>query len=149
MLEWARRACAGVVLARAIIRDVYDRDAAAARHRDRHDGDDVGASGVAGARCLSRRMGALACDFRGLLGGAGAAVLALTVIRLRETNPAPVPLDLSGMARTCAMLLRSPQFLCLALCSACTSASWFTFCASAPHLLAQVMDPGQAEHLMG
>ena len=36
-------------------------------------------------------------------------------------------------------LMRSPAFLGFALCSACCSASWFTFCASAPYVLSELM----------
>ncbi len=36
-------------------------------------------------------------------------------------------------------LLRSPAFVGFALCSACTSASWFTFIAAAPHILADAL----------
>ena len=131
-------ACAGVVLGRAIIRDVYERDAAAR-------GIALVMMAMTLAPAVSPAIGAYLGEWMGwraifvLLGGAGAIVLAVTVARLGETNRAPVPLDLIGMARSCFVLLRSPQFLCFALCSACTSASWFTFCASAPYLLAHVM----------
>jgi DHA1 family bicyclomycin/chloramphenicol resistance-like MFS transporter len=131
-------ACAGIVLARAIIRDVYDRDAAAR-------GIALVMMAMTLAPAVSPVLGAYLGEWLHwraifvLLGGAGAVVLLTTVARLPETNPAPVPLDLAGMGQTCLALLRSPPFLCFALCSACTSASWFTFCASAPHLLAHVM----------
>jgi MFS transporter, DHA1 family, multidrug resistance protein len=74
-----------------------------------------------------------------LLGVLGAIVLALTVARLGETNLHPARLHLAGMAGSCVVLLRSPQFLGFALCSACTSASWFTFIASAPHVLSEAL----------
>src|SRR5204863_8375408 len=48
-------------------------------------------------------------------------------------------LDLAGMVGAYGLLLRSPAFVGFALCSACCSASWFTFIASAPHLLADIM----------
>jgi DHA1 family bicyclomycin/chloramphenicol resistance-like MFS transporter len=37
------------------------------------------------------------------------------------------------------MLARSPVFMCFALCTAATSASWFTFIASAPYLLSEAL----------
>jgi len=94
-------ACAGIVLGRAIIRDIYDREAAA----------------------------------RGL----AIVMMAMTVARLAETNTHPAPLDIVGMAVSYITLLRSPQFLGFALCSACTSASWFTFIAGTPYLLSDVL----------
>jgi DHA1 family bicyclomycin/chloramphenicol resistance-like MFS transporter len=74
-----------------------------------------------------------------LLGGLGAIVFVATVMRLGETNRHPVRLDFAGMARSYALLLRSPGFVGFALCSACTSASWFTFIASAPYLVSDVL----------
>jgi DHA1 family bicyclomycin/chloramphenicol resistance-like MFS transporter len=131
-------ACAGVVLGRAIIRDVYDRDAAAR-----------GLAMVSIAMTLgsaaSPAVGAFLTqwfDWRAIfvaLGGVGAIVWCLTVARLGETNVHRAPLDLAGMARSYAMLMRSPTFLGIAACSAGTSASWFTFTASAPYLLSELM----------
>jgi DHA1 family bicyclomycin/chloramphenicol resistance-like MFS transporter len=131
-------ACAGVVLGRAIIRDVYERDAAAR-----------GLAMVSIAMTLgsaaSPAVGALLTqwfDWRAIfaaLGGLGALVLCLTVAGLGETNVHRAPLDLAGMARSYSMLMRSPTFLFVAACCAWTSASWFTFTASAPYLLSELM----------
>ena len=131
-------ACAGIVLARAIIRDVYEREAAAR-------GLALVMMVMSFAPAISPAVGAYLAewlDWRAiflLLGIAGAIVLAATVARLSETNHHRVRLDLSGMAGSYAILLRSPAFLGLALCSACTSASWFTFIASAPYLISQAL----------
>ena len=129
-------ACAGIVLARAIIRDVYDREAAAR-------GLALVMMAMTLAPAISPALGAYLAewiDWRAifaLLGVAGAGVLAATAARLGETNAHPVRLDPFGMARAYAALLGSPQFVGFAFCSACTSASWFTFIASAPHILAE------------
>ena len=131
-------ACAGIVLARAIIRDVYEREAAAR-------GLALVMMVMSFAPAISPAVGAYLAewlDWRAiflLLGIAGAIVLAATVARLSETNHHRVRLDLSGMAGSYAILLRSPAFLGFALCSACTSASWFTFIASAPYLISQAL----------
>lgn len=131
-------ACAGIVLGRAIIRDVWDREAAAR-------GIALVMMAMTLAPAISPAIGAYLAEWVGwraifvLLGVFGAGVLALTVARLAETNTRPAPLDLLAMAGCYAMLLRSPQFLGFALCSACTSAAWFTFCASAPYVLSTVM----------
>jgi DHA1 family bicyclomycin/chloramphenicol resistance-like MFS transporter len=74
-----------------------------------------------------------------LHGVLGAAVLAWTVGGLGETLPAKVPLNPTEIGRSWGMLLRSRPFLCFALCTAFTSASWFTFIASAPYLLSETL----------
>jgi DHA1 family bicyclomycin/chloramphenicol resistance-like MFS transporter len=131
-------ACAGIVLGRAIIRDVYEREAAAR-------GLALVMMAMTLAPAISPAIGAYLAewvDWRAifaLLGVLGAIVLALTVARLDETNAHPARLDLVGMAGAYISLLRSPQFLGFALCSACTSASWFTFIASVPHVLSEAM----------
>jgi DHA1 family bicyclomycin/chloramphenicol resistance-like MFS transporter len=131
-------ACAGIVLARAIIRDVYEREAAAR-------GLALVMMAMSFAPAISPAVGAYLAewlDWRAiflLLLMAGAIVLAATVACLPETNHRRVRLDLSGMAGSYAVLLRSPAFLGFALCSACTSASWFTFIAGAPYLISQAL----------
>lgn len=131
-------ACAGVVLGRAIIRDVYDREAAAR-------GLALVMMAMSLAPAISPALGAYFVewfDWRAmfaLLGLLGASVLAITMARLPETNTSPVRLDLVGMVRSHAVLLRSPEFVGFALCSACASASWFTFCASAPYVIIELL----------
>src|SRR5439155_148262 len=131
-------ACAGIVLGRAIIRDVYDREAAAR-------GLAIVMMAMSLAPGISPAIGAYLAewvDWRAifvLLGFLGAMVLVLTVARLGETNTHPARLHLAGMAGSYIALLRSPQFVGFALCSACTSASWFTFIASAPLVLSDAL----------
>lgn len=131
-------ACAGIVLGRAIVRDVYDRDAAAR-------GIALLMMAMTLAPAVSPAIGAYLAewvDWRAifaLLGAAGAIMLALTVFRLAETNLQRTRLDPVGMAFSCAALFRSRQFVGYALCSACASASWFAFCASTPHILVETL----------
>ena len=131
-------ACAGIVLGRAIIRDVYEREAAAR-------GLALVMLAMTLAPAISPAVGAYLAewlDWRAifaLLGVLGAVVLAMTVTRLPETNLSPQRLDLVGMIGAYTTLLRSPAFIGFALCGACSSASWFTFCASAPYLLSELM----------
>src|SRR5438132_300812 len=131
-------ACAGIVLGRAIIRDVYEREAAAR-------GLALVMLAMTLAPAISPAVGAYLAewvDWRAifaLLGALGAVVLAMTVTQLAETNLNPVRLNLAGMIGAYTTLLRSPAFVGFALCSACSSASWFTFCASAPYLLSELM----------
>jgi DHA1 family bicyclomycin/chloramphenicol resistance-like MFS transporter len=97
------------------------------------------------APSLSPAIGAYLAQWVGwradfaLLGGLGAIVLALTIAKLEETHPRSVSVDLAGMAGSFALLLRSPAFFGFAFATAFTSASWFTFLASAPYLLSEVL----------
>jgi DHA1 family bicyclomycin/chloramphenicol resistance-like MFS transporter len=131
-------ACAGIVLGRAIIRDVYEREAAAR-------GLAIVMMAMTLPPAVSPAIGAYLAewvDWRAifvLLGVLGAIVLGFTVARLNETNAHPTRFDLLGMGRAYVSLLRTPQFVGFALCSACTTASWFTFVGSVPHVLAEAM----------
>lgn len=131
-------ACAGIVLGRAIIRDVYEREAAAR-------GIAIMMMAMTLPSALSPAIGAYVTEWVGwraifaLLAILGAIVLGLTVTRLPETNTRPSRVTLVGMAGSYIALARSPAFLGFALCSACTSASWFTFIASAPHVLSDAL----------
>ncbi|HKS89033.1 MAG TPA: multidrug effflux MFS transporter [Stellaceae bacterium] len=127
-------ACAGIVLSRAIIRDIFEREAAAR-------GFALVMMAMTLAPAVSPAAGAYLAewvDWRaifGLLGGIGAIVFAIAAARLGETNRNRVRLNIASMAEAYATLLRSPGFVAFTICGACTSASWFTFIASAPHLL--------------
>jgi len=129
--------CAGMVLGRAIVRDAYDRERAASALATIMMVTSLAPS-------LSPLIGAYLAEWGGwradfvLLGVVGAAVLALTAARLEETH-APAPVNLIGMIGSFIVLLRSPVFLSLAFATAFTSASWFTFLAAAPYLLAHLL----------
>ena len=131
-------ACAGLVLGRAIIRDVYDRDASAR-------GIALVMMTMTLAPAVSPAIGAYVSEWFGwramfaLHAAFGATVLAWTLARLAETHTETVPLNLSEIGRTYRLLLCSPAVLCFALCTAFTSASWFTFIASAPYLLSETL----------
>src|SRR4051794_5043621 len=118
-------ACAGVVLARAIIRDVYEREAAAR-------GLALVMMAMTLAPAISPAFGAYLTewvDWRAifvLLGLLGAAVFLAVVTRLGETNRTRSRLDLAGMAGAPASLLRSPAPSGFPLCGARTPASLFS-----------------------
>jgi DHA1 family bicyclomycin/chloramphenicol resistance-like MFS transporter len=130
--------CAGLVLGRAIIRDVSDRDGAA-------QGIALMMMTMSLASAVSPLVGAYAAEWFGwraifvLLVGGGAMVLAWTAARLVETHREAVPFNTGEIGRSYAILARSPAFACFALCTAFTSASWFTFIASAPYLLSETL----------
>ena len=129
--------CAGMVLGRAIVRDVYERERAASALATIMMVTSLAPS-------LSPAIGAYLAEWGGwradflLLGMVGAAVLILTAVRLEETH-APAPVNFIGMIGSFILLLRSPAFLSVACATAFTSASWFTFLASAPYLLAELL----------
>lgn len=131
-------ACAGLVLGRAIIRDVYDRDASAR-------GIALVMMAMSLAPAISPAIGAYLTEWFGwrsmfvFHAAFGAVVLAWTLARLAETRSESVPLNLPEIGRSYSLLAGSPAVMCFALCTAFTSASWFTFIASAPYLLSETM----------
>ena len=130
--------CAGMVLGRAIVRDLFDRERSASAIA-------TIAMAMSLAPSISPAIGAYLTEWIGwradfaLLGVLGAAVLVLTITRLEETHRNPVATSPAAMFRSFVLLLRSPVFLGFALTTAFTSASWFSFLASAPYLLSQVL----------
>jgi MFS transporter, DHA1 family, multidrug resistance protein len=141
-------ACAGLVLGRAIIRDVYDREGSAR-------GIALVMMAMSLAPAVSPAIGAYVTEWFGwrsmfvLLGGFGAIVVGWTTLRLAETLRQPVPLNIGAIGRSYGQLLHAPAFVCFALCTAFTSASWFTFIATAPYLMSETLhQPPSAYGLM-
>jgi MFS transporter, DHA1 family, multidrug resistance protein len=130
--------CAGMVLSRAIVRDLFDRDRAASAIA-------TISMAMTLAPSLSPALGAYLAQWAGwradfaLLGVLGAAVLLLVSTRLPETRASAAWPDPTGMVWAFVHLLRSPGFLGFALATSFTSASWFTFLASAPYILSQLL----------
>lgn len=130
--------CAGMVLGRAIVRDLFDRERSASAIA-------TITMAMSLAPSISPAIGAYLAEWVGwradfaLLGAVGAAVLVLTVAKLEETHAAPASVNLAGMIRSFVLLLRSPAFRGFAFGTAFTSASWFTFLASAPYLLSELL----------
>jgi MFS transporter, DHA1 family, multidrug resistance protein len=141
-------ACAGLVLGRAIIRDISDRDGAAR-------GLAMVMMVMSLGSAISPAIGAYLTEWFNwramfvVLGGFGAVVLVLALFRLRETLAQPVPLNFAEIGHNYGLLLRSRAFLCFSLCTAFTSASWFTFIATAPYLMSATLhQPPSAYGLM-
>ncbi len=130
--------CAGMVLSRAIVRDLFDRERSASAIA-------TITMAMSLAPSISPAIGAYLAEWVGwradfvLLTALGAAVLVLTAARLEETHRYRAPASLAAMARSFMVLLRSRAFLGFAFTTAFTSASWFTFLASAPYLLSEVL----------
>jgi DHA1 family bicyclomycin/chloramphenicol resistance-like MFS transporter len=130
--------CAGMVLGRAIVRDIFDRERSSSAIA-------TITMAMSLAPSISPAIGAYLAEWVGwradfaLLGALGATVLVLTAARLEETHRNPAPANLAAMAQSFVLLLRSREFLGFALTTAFTSVSWFTFLASAPYLLSEVL----------
>jgi DHA1 family bicyclomycin/chloramphenicol resistance-like MFS transporter len=130
--------CAGMVLGRAIVRDLFDRARSASAIA-------TITMAMSLAPSISPAIGAYLAEWVGwradfaLLGAVGAAVLVFTAAKLEESHAAPASVSLAGMTRSFVLLLRSPAFRDFAFGTAFTSASWFTFLASAPYLLSEVL----------
>src|ERR1700746_1109685 len=129
--------CAGMVLGRAIVRDLFDRERSA-------NAIAMITMAMSLAPSISPAIGAYLAEWVGwradfaLLGALGGGVLVLTSVKLEETHTAAA-INLAGMGGSFVLLLRSAGFLGFALATAFTSASWFTFLASAPYLLSEVL----------
>src|SRR5437016_9880816 len=129
--------CAGMVLGRAIVRDIYDRERSASALA-------TIMMVMSLAPSLAPLIGAYLAEWGGwradfaVLCMMGAAILMLTASKLEETH-APAPVNFVGMIGSFLLLLRTPAFLSFAFATAFTSASWFTFLAAAPYLLSELL----------
>lgn len=127
--------CAGMVLARAIIRDVFPRDEAASK---------IGfvTMGMTVAPMMAPLLGAeltVAFGWRSTMLACvifGVVLAVLAVRRLPETLPVVQPLPgLGGMAQAYWQLLRLRTFRCYAAITACTTGVFFAFMAGAPRVV--------------
>ena len=131
---------AGVMCARAIVRDLYT-PAEGARAMSK------GLSGLGVIAFLSPPLGGLLSDAFGwrmaLLALAlfGAVALVLIVWRFEETVPArnPNALQPGNLLRTWAHILRSPTFWAYALLTAASYGGLFTFLAASSFVFIQVL----------
>jgi MFS transporter, DHA1 family, multidrug resistance protein len=127
--------CAGMVLGRAIVRDVYDRERSASALA-------TIMMVMSLVPSLSPAVGAYLTQWVGwradfaLLGAVGAIVLIVTAVKLEETH-VPASANVVGTIWSFVLLLRSPAFLSVTFATAFTSTSWFAFLAAAPYLLAE------------
>lgn len=131
--------CAGMVLGRAIIRDVLDRDRGASMIA-------AVTMAMAVAPALAPLIGGHVDDWLGwraiFLGLAliGAALAAAVFLLLRETNDQPLArLDLGAMFRHFGELMANRAFLGYAASTAVTMAAYFSFLAGTPFILVEIM----------
>lgn len=131
--------CAGIVLGRAIVRDLYDRSQAASM---------IGyvTMGLAVAPMVGPVLGGTLDENFGwrtssyLMVVLGILVFAWSWFELHETNHNRISGGgLGGLARSYAALVRSPVFVSYAMTSAFTSAVFFSFLGGAPFIAAELL----------
>ena len=126
VLAGARRLRRHRARQRAIIRDVYEREAAAR-------GSAIVMMTMTLVPGVSPAIGAYLAewiDWRAIFACSACwarSCSALTVARLTETNPPRRDSTWSGWRAPTRRWRARPPYVAFALCGACTSASWFTF----------------------
>ncbi len=134
--------CAGMVLGRAIVRDVYDRDRAASAIALITMAMAVApAMGPAIGGLIDTNFGWQATFVVPLI--VGLVVLCGAWFRLNETNVHPIPtIDLTAMLRNYASLLRSRAYIGYACNTAMSVGAFFSFIAGAPYVMIEVLHAG-------
>ncbi|MHC5653921.1 multidrug effflux MFS transporter [Stappia sp.] len=132
--------CSGIVLGRAIVRDLYDRSQAASM---------IGyvTMGLAVAPMVGPALGGVLDETFGwrmnswLMVVLGLGAFFWAWFELHETNHSRQPAGggLRGLAQSYGTLMRSPLFLAYALTAAFTSAVFFTFLGGAPFIAARLL----------
>jgi DHA1 family bicyclomycin/chloramphenicol resistance-like MFS transporter len=131
-------ATTGLVIGRAIIRDLYDRERAASM---------LGwvTMAMVVAPMIAPLIGGALDTTLGwhaifaFLGLFAAAVLAWVTLSLPETRTVPTGGGLVRMLEETAVLVREPAFLGYALVATFNSAMFFTFIGGAPHVVVTIM----------
>ncbi|MDF1793288.1 MAG: multidrug effflux MFS transporter [Thalassobaculaceae bacterium] len=134
--------CAGMVLGRAIVRDVYDRDRAASAIAIITMAMAVApAMGPAIGGLIDARFGWQATFLAPMI--VGLVVLVGAWFRLNETNIHPIPtIDVPAMLRNYASLLRSRVYIGYALNTAMSVGAFFSFISGAPYVMIEVLHEG-------
>lgn len=134
--------CAGMVLGRAIVRDVYDRDRAASAIAIITMAMAVApAMGPAIGGLIDAAFGWQATFLAPLI--VGLVVLVGAWSRLNETNVNPIPtIDVPAMLRNYASLLRSRAYIGYAANTAMSVGAFFSFIAGAPYVMIEVLHQG-------
>lgn len=134
--------CAGMVLGRAIVRDVYDRDRAASAIA-------IITMAMAVAPAMGPAIGGLIDARFGwqvtflVPMAVGLVVLVGAAMRLNETNVNPIPsIDVTAMLRNYASLLRSRAYIGYAANTAMSVGAFFSFIAGAPYVMIEVLRQG-------
>jgi DHA1 family bicyclomycin/chloramphenicol resistance-like MFS transporter len=138
-------ASTGIVIGRAMIRDLYDRERAASM---------IGwvTMAMVVAPMIAPLIGGSLETTLGwhaifvFVGVVAAAVLGWTAIALPETRAVPASEDAATLFRETSVLMAERSFLGYALVAAFNSAMFFTFIGGAPHVVVTVMHRSPAEY---
>jgi DHA1 family bicyclomycin/chloramphenicol resistance-like MFS transporter len=138
-------ASSGIVIGRAIIRDLYERDRAAAM---------IGlvTTAMVIAPMISPLIGGILDTAFGwesiflLISALSCAVLLWAVIVLPETRPANVAHTPGMLIREWRALISNAKFHGYVLCGALGSAPFFTFLGGGPHIVVTLMGRTSAEY---
>jgi DHA1 family bicyclomycin/chloramphenicol resistance-like MFS transporter len=131
--------CVGIVLGRAIVRDMFERRQAASM---------LGyvTMGLAMAPMVAPSIGGVLQELYGwtaifwFMAVLGAACLAVTWRWIPETNLRPTPrLSFGSMFRDYGTLLRNPDFLLFTASCSLTSGVFFTFLGGAPFVAERIL----------
>jgi MFS transporter, DHA1 family, multidrug resistance protein len=138
-------ATCGIVIARAVIRDLYERDRAASMIGW------VTMAMVVVPMIAPLIGGALDTTYgwQGIFVFVGlftVAVLVWTALQLPETHTAPTGVGLARFRADASSLLGDPAFIGYALVSAFNSAMFFTFIGGAPHVVVSIMHRSPTEY---
>ena len=138
-------ATAGIVIGRAVIRDLYDRNRAASMIGW------VTMAMVVAPMIAPMIGGALDTAFGWhaivlFLGLFSAAILAWTAIGLRETHATPSGEGFARFFSNAATLLGDRAFIGYVLVAAFNSAMFFAFIGGAPHVVVTIMHRSSAEY---
>lgn len=137
--------CAGIVLSRAIVRDLYGLEQSATVLA-------YITMAMVVAPMLAPVLGGFLTDLAGwrwvFVAGILVGVLILVAVRaeLAETAPAPPPGRTGPSGRGFLSLLRSPRFMGYALQGAFSMSVFFAFLAAAPYLMVTVMGRPASEY---
>ncbi|MDP2410456.1 MAG: multidrug effflux MFS transporter [Pseudolabrys sp.] len=143
----AAGAATGVVIGRAIIRDLFDRDRAAAMLG-------LVTTAMVIAPMVAPLIGGLLDTMFGweasfLFTALFAALLLVwTTLRLPETRPQSIAASPGKLWHEWRALLKSREYYGYMLCGALGSASFFTFLGGGPHVVVTIMGRSSAEYGM-
>ena len=138
-------ATCGLVIGRAVVRDLYDRERSAAM---------IGwvTMAMVVAPMIAPLIGGALDTAYGwhaiflLLGALAAAVLAWTALALPETRAVATSEGIVRFLSDTRVLLTSRAFLGYALVAMCNSAMFFTFIGGAPHVVVTILHRSSAEY---
>lgn len=137
--------CAGIVLGRAIVRDLFDRRRAASMIGYVTMGMAVAPMvGPAIGGVLDQAFGVVAISI--FVTAIGLAVTLAAVVNLHETNHYRMSGGVGELFRNFGTLMRIPAFWAYALTAAFTSITFFAFLGGGPFIASELLDMSPSEY---